>query len=218
MRLRFPAVRVYSALPLDPGRGLNGRLRRRACSRKTGYRLSDRTCSDRLARQDRRVRRPVSPPSEHSSLSRRARGAWRRGERGNEGKGSHAALRTRLPCAPGRKRAAGRGIDRAPERCRRRSRRKGGQDRILGSEIPLLSTAQEPQGAFHVDESRCAIAGDQRDRAVGAPQRGRAALPHHPRRRARGRPVGDDAPGGARPRPRRTPWRPRGPKRPRGPG
>ena len=27
-------------------------------------------------------------------------------------------------------------------------------------------------------------AGDQRDRAVGAPQRGRAALPHHPRRRA----------------------------------
>ena len=53
--------------------------------------------------QGRLARRPVFPPSEHSSLSRRARGARRqdRGHGRNKGKAFHAALRTRLSRAPG---------------------------------------------------------------------------------------------------------------------
>src|SRR5262249_28017220 len=58
------------------------------------------------------VRRPVFPPSEHSSLSRNGSKGFAPGGAANMGKASDAALRTRLPHAPRRQRAAGRRTDR----------------------------------------------------------------------------------------------------------
>src|ERR1043166_1322520 len=64
-----------------------------------------------------------------------------------QGKAIHAALRTRLPRAPGSLLTAGGRIDRAAVRRRRADGWQGHQDRVLGTEVADLPHAQEPQGA-----------------------------------------------------------------------
>ena len=80
-------------LPLDPGRGLNGRP------------------SPIGSRQGQWPGVPCSRLLRISCLSRKARRAWRRSEP-QKGKAFHAIVRTRLSGAPGLERAAGRGDDR----------------------------------------------------------------------------------------------------------
>jgi hypothetical protein len=76
------AEKSYKAsLPLDPGRGLNGRLQT----------LSSIDLES--MRQGLLARRPVFPPSEHSSLSRKGSKGYAPGRVPlNQGKAFHAPL------------------------------------------------------------------------------------------------------------------------------
>ena len=151
------------------------------------------------------ARRPVFPPSELSSLSRKGskglapgRASW------NKGKAFHATYEHVFLA---RQDVSAQQVEELTAQFKGVIEQMGGKvakTRILGREVALLPHPQEPQGALHAVQSRCAAGRAQRDRAPGAAQRRRAALSHRPRRRARGRPLGDDAQGRPRPRARRA--------------
>ena len=99
--------------------------------------------------------------------------------------------------------AAGRSADGTDQVENRLARRRGHQGRALGAEVAGVPHQEEPQGAFHSAQHRCAVRGGRRARAHLEHQRRRDSLPHHPRRRARDRPFGDAAQARRR-RPRRA--------------
>ena len=156
-----------------------------------------------LLRQDRSVRRPVFPPSEHSSLSRRARRAMR-GTRLIRSTASTDMTATKegISCrytntSSSRARtSSAQQVEDLTTQLKASSKRSGGKvtkTEYWGVKSLSYRHSQEPQGALHAAQRRSAVGGAQRDRAAGASERRRAALSHHPRRRARGRPVRDDA-------------------------
>ena len=186
-RLAFASKTPINAASARPGRELNGRP-------PGALRGSGRTSRSGV---------PCSRLQSIRAFPKGSKGLAPDDEPGTEERHSHAAVRTRLSCAPGCQRAAGRGTDRPVQGRHRADGRQGRQDRILGRQVAHLPHPQEPQGAFHAAQRRRAAGGARRDRAPAAHQRRRAALSHGARRRARGRPVGDDAQGRPRPRARR---------------
>ena len=105
------------------------------------------------------ARRPVFPPSEHSSLSRKGSKGYAPGRARQKGKGIRMPLYEHVFLgAPGRQRPAGRRTDRPAQRRHRADGRQGRQGRAMGREVALLSPAQEPQGALHAAQCRCAAA------------------------------------------------------------
>ena len=124
-------------------------------------------------------------------------------------------LRERLYRAPGYLGRPGGGADATPDRDHRGGRRPRHQERVLGPQEPRLPDQEESQGALLAAQYRWAERDGGRIRAQHAAQRGRAALSHRPRRRARREPLDHDdprLPRRSRPRPAaavRRPGRPR---------